>query len=148
MNEDEAHVLRQNAAFYAAFDGRDADAMAALWALRAPCACLHPGGRALFGREEILASFRSILGGAGSPRIRPEEPRAHVLGDTAFVVCREQLASRGRPGSATLVATNVFTREDGSWRIVHHHAAAAGPDPGGIDEDDDDDPPPSPRSLN
>ena len=29
MNEDEAHVLRQNAAFYAAFDGRDADAMAA-----------------------------------------------------------------------------------------------------------------------
>ena len=45
------------------------------------------------------------------------EATAFVHGDMAFVVCEERL-----PGGV-LVATNVFVREDGDWKICHHHAA-------------------------
>src|SRR5438128_8412277 len=43
MTATEREVLEANAAFYAAFAQRDADAMDALWAREVPVACLHPG---------------------------------------------------------------------------------------------------------
>jgi ketosteroid isomerase-like protein len=122
---DEQQVLAANAAFYAAFAARDADAMAALWARRAPVACIHPGWDVLRGRDAVLASWRSILGGPGSPPISCADAVAHLLGDSAVVICREHIPA------VELVATNVFVREDGEWRMVHHHAssvAGAGPE--------------------
>jgi ketosteroid isomerase-like protein len=115
---DEEQVLAANAAFYAAFAAKDADAMAALWARRAPVACIHPGWHALRGRDAVLASWRSILSGPGAPPISCSDARAHALGDTAFVICIEHI-----PG-VELIATNVFVREDGEWRMVHHHASS------------------------
>ncbi len=116
MSSDEMDVLEANSAFYAAFARRDAEAMDGLWARRAPVACVHPGWDALSGREEVMASWRAILGGDGAPSISCTRAAAHVLGATAFVVCHERLAD-GR-----LVATNVFVREDGGWRLCHHQA--------------------------
>ena len=40
-----------------------------------------------------------------------------IAGDMGFVVCSEELPS-GR-----LVATNIFVREGGTWKICHHHAS-------------------------
>jgi ketosteroid isomerase-like protein len=128
MMHDEEQVLAANAAFYAAFAAKDADAMAVLWARRAPVACIHPGWHALRGRDGVLASWRSILGGPGAPPISCSDAVAHILGDTAFVICVEHI-----PG-VELIASNLFVREDGDWRMVHHHAssiarAAAEPEP-------------------
>ena len=39
-----------------------------------------------------------------------------VYGTVAVVTCEETL------GDNTLVATNVFAREDGVWHLVHHQA--------------------------
>jgi hypothetical protein len=63
-------------------------------------------------------------------------PTAHVLGDSAFVVCHEVIEG------TRLVATNTFVREDRAWKMVHHQAA---PIASGADDDDDEDeaPPPS-----
>jgi ketosteroid isomerase-like protein len=116
---DEDRVLAANAAFYHAFAAKDADAMAALWARRAPVACIHPGWHALRGRDAVLASWRAILGGPGAPPIRCADPVAHVLGDSAFVICIESIPA------VRLIATNVFVREDGEWKIAHHHASSA-----------------------
>ena len=41
---------------------------------------------------------------------------ARVFGAVAVVICRELVS--GSP----LVATNVFVREEGEWRMSHHHA--------------------------
>ena len=118
---DEDQVLAANAEFYRAFAKRDLDAMAALWATRAPIACIHPGWQALHGREAVLASWRNILLGRGAPPITCASAAAHVLGDAAFVVCIERIPA------VELIATNVFVREDGRWRMVHHHASAMAP---------------------
>ncbi len=115
MAAQELEVLDANSAFYAAFDRRDPDAMEGLWAEEAPVACIHPGWDVLRGRAEVLASWRAILGG-DPPRIRCTRASAHVVGDVAYVVCRERLPD------AELVATNVFVRERGAWRICHHQA--------------------------
>ena len=117
----ESEVLAANAAFYAAFARKDAEAMAALWAHAAPVACLHPGWEPLYGRADVVESWRNILRAGGAPPIRCQRPRVHVWGETAFVVCEEHV-----PGGI-LAATNVFVREDGQWRIAHHHASAMAP---------------------
>lgn len=116
MSEHNA-VLFANEAFYAAFASRDAAAMEDAWAATAPVSCIHPGWEALHGREEVMASWRSILDGEHAPAIEFRAPRAHIYGGAAVVVCFEEIAGD------YLIATNVFTREDGRWRMVHHQAA-------------------------
>jgi ketosteroid isomerase-like protein len=120
MNRD-FEILEANEAFYRAFAARDADAMDALWAQRAPVACIHPGWDALDGREEVVGSFRALLTSGGAPQVRCTGASAHVLGEVAFVTCHELISG------ARLVATNVFAREDGRWRLIHHHASPMAP---------------------
>lgn len=47
------------------------------------------------------------------------DERVHFLGPVAIVICEEDLST------STLVATNLFVREDGAWRLVHHQASPA-----------------------
>ena len=115
MSSDD--VLAANAAFYAAFNERDLDAMDALWARSLPVACTHPNRNALTGRDEVMTSWRSILENPEQPRIFASAESAYVLGDVAYVICRELVS--GSP----LAATNLFAREDGDWRLVHHHSS-------------------------
>jgi ketosteroid isomerase-like protein len=114
---DEERVLAANAAFYHAFAAKDARAMEAVWAARAPIACVHPGWQALRGREAVLSSWRAILSGSSAPSISSSGAVAQVFGDTAFVICTEHIPN------VELIATNVFVREQGEWKMVHHHAS-------------------------
>lgn len=114
-------VLEANEAFYRAFSGRDVAALEAAWAREAPVACVHPGWDALDGRAEVLASFRAILESGAAPRVRCTLAQAHLLGEVAFVTCHELVEG------AVLVATNVFVREGGAWRLCHHQASQLAP---------------------
>jgi ketosteroid isomerase-like protein len=107
-------ILFANEAFYQAFADGDATAMEALWAEDAPVACLHPGWEPLYEREHVIASWRAIL--QSPPPIRCLAPRVYDLGDSAFVICWEEV------GDQVLIATNIFAREAGQWRIVHHQS--------------------------
>ena len=124
MSSRELEVLEANSAFYAAFAARDLGAMEALWAREAPVACVHPGWDALRGREEVMASWQAILSG-NAPRVACTAASAHVAGNTAFVVCHERI-----PGGPHLVATNLFVREGGAWRLCHHQAGPLNQEPG------------------
>ncbi len=115
MSEEES-LLSANEAFYRAMNRRDTAGMDELWARQTPVVCIHPGWHALVGREEVMESWRAILGNPETPRIRCSDPTAHFVGTAAFVICLETI------GQNTLIATNVFTWEGGKWRIVHHHA--------------------------
>jgi ketosteroid isomerase-like protein len=117
MAAAELEVLEANEAFYRAFAARDLDAMAALWAEAHPVACAHPGWDVLDGREEVLGSWREILGGDDGPELACSRAQARLLGEVAFVTCHE-VVEGGR-----LAATNLFVREGGRWRMVHHQAS-------------------------
>ena len=115
MTDSDA-VLAANLEFYRAFATRDLAAMEALWAKTAPVACIHPGWPALAGRQAVMDSWRGILSNPDAPRIVCYDERVFLYGDTALVVCEEEL------GGGTLIASNLFVREEGAWRIAHHQA--------------------------
>jgi ketosteroid isomerase-like protein len=115
MTDSDA-VLAANLEFYRAFGARDVAAMDALWARQSPVACIHPGWLALSDREAVMESWRGILANPGAPRIACFDERVMLYGDTALVICEEEL------DGGTLIASNLFVREDGAWRIAHHQA--------------------------
>ncbi len=103
--------------------------MAALWARAAPVACIHPGWAALTGRAAVMESWRAILASTSRPAIASRAAKAYVYGEVAVVICYETVGGEGY-----LVATNVFIREDGDWRLVHHQAGPTTRPKPGTDE--------------
>lgn len=112
---DTAALLFANEAFYVAFASGDIEAMEDLWSKTADITCIHPGWPALEGRDEVIQSWRAILG-TDTPLIRFSNAIARVHGDLGYVICHEHL----EPGD--LVATNIFVREGRQWRLIHHQA--------------------------
>ena len=115
MSDREA-VLFDNEAFYQAFNDRDGDTMAELWARRVEVTCLHPGWPPLFGREVVLQSWRSILSNNDQPPLEMLQPVVQIYGDVAMVVCYEAISGQ------YLIATNTFVREDRAWRLINHQS--------------------------
>ena len=115
MTDSDA-VLAANLEFYRAFAARDLEAMDALWAKEAPVACIHPGWPALCDRDAVMGSWQSILSNPAAPGIACYDEQVFLYGDAALVICEEELAG------GTLIASNLFVREDTAWRMAHHQA--------------------------
>lgn len=118
---DEACVLAQNRAFYAALRDRNVELMGQVWSQSAQVSCIHPGWQPLHGRETVMASWETILQHSNLPAIYPQAASVHLWGDTALVICEESFRE-GR-----LVATNIFVREADDWRLLHHQAGPLNP---------------------
>ena len=116
MTDSDA-VLAANLEFYRAFATRDLAAMEALWARAAPVACIHPGWPALSDRDAVMESWQGIFSNPESPRIVCYDEQVLLYGDTAIVICEEEL------DGGTLIASNLFVREDGAWKMAHHQAS-------------------------
>jgi ketosteroid isomerase-like protein len=109
-------VMSANEAFYDAFVAGDMQAMSAVWAAQTPVSCLHPGWPPVNGREAVLESWRGIMESPQRPVIECHNPKVDLHGETAIVICFESL------GGGFLLATNLFVKENGAWRMIHHHA--------------------------
>ena len=115
MNAVDA-AMAANQAFYDAFNQKDAEAMAAVWADSDDVTCVHPGWNLLLGRDVVLLSWRNILSNPAQPRIVMGGATVALRGAVAIVVCRELV------GGSPLVATNVFILQDEAWRLLHHQS--------------------------
>lgn len=154
MNRPPLNTPEQaEAAFYAAFEACDLEAMMAVWSNDARVVCIHPGGERHVGREAVADSWRRIFAGSGRLRFRIGA-RASVSGDTLVVSSViEHIGLAGSPGTTPVIATNVFVRGAAGWELWMHHAthhpepeAAAGDDDGDEEQPDgaeDDAPPPT-----
>ena len=112
------------AAFYAAFEARNLDAMMAVWAHNDSIACMHPLAAPLNGRAAVAAGWRSMFEAAGQFRVQVE--LAHEIREPGQVIriVREYLVigQEAEPRPPNL-ATNVYRREAEGWRMVLHHAS-------------------------
>lgn len=129
-----AEVEVANRRLYEALEGADVDAMAAVWDDGDPegLVCVHPGWPMLRGRGEVLRSFAAIM--ANSTYLQFFLTDVQVCGTgseegmTAVVTCTENiltgatLSAAGAEGGP-VVATNVFQRRAGRWRLRVHHAS-------------------------
>ncbi len=124
---DEVH-----AEFYAAFEAGDFDRMSAVWA-DGPYAdgvsCVHPGWTMLRGREEVLRSWALIMANTTYIQFVLTDVETDVYGDHAVVTCKENVLTAdedtetGFLAGGSIVATNVFVRSDGEWRLLLHHGS-------------------------
>lgn len=94
--------------------------MAAAWGAGEHVQCVHPGAGCIAGREAVLQSWRVILG-AGRVRVALEDVRVAAGEEQAFVTCVEVVEADESTGR--VLATNVFERQGGRWKLVHHHAS-------------------------
>lgn len=128
-------VLFANSAFYIAFTNRDMAAMGEVWASGEGVSCIHPGWPTLYGRDEVLKSWASILRNPNAPRMKVHNARVTMMGDAAMVTCIEELNGR-----QFLAATNIFVRVGSAWRMTHHQAGQAQVDPQTLEPAEDETP--------
>ncbi len=129
MSAAASAVEAANTAPYTAFETGDLDLMGSLWtdAAEGPAHCVHPGWSPLTGRSEILRSWALIMASTAYVQFIITDVETVLLGDVAVVTCTENSLSGSEDGSTLAgghtVATNVFLRRDGGWRIWLHHAS-------------------------
>ncbi|XRQ06539.1 nuclear transport factor 2 family protein [Actinomadura welshii] len=127
-----ADVDEVHAEFYAAFEAGDFDRMSDVWA-DGPYAdgvsCVHPGWAMLRGREEVLRSWALIMANTTYIQFVLTDVETDVYGDHAVVTCKENVLTAdedtetGFLAGGSIVATNVFVRSDGEWRLLLHHGS-------------------------
>lgn len=111
-------------AFYDAMQRGDVDAMMALWADDEEAVCVHPNGSRLVGIPAIRAAFAAIFS-RGGVDVRPSAVRILQGGTLATHNLVEKVVVTGPGGKRVVecVATNVYVKTPGGWRIVVHHAS-------------------------
>lgn len=138
-------VEEVNTAFYEALEVGDFDALSALW-LEDEISCVHPGWPVLSGRGEVLRSYALIMSHTDYIQFFLTDTKVAVIDDTALVTCTENILSGGPAEDGgelgplvgqLVVATNVFRRTPGGWRLWSHHGSPVLTE---SDEDDEDDP--------
>jgi ketosteroid isomerase-like protein len=125
VSADRQAVAEANARFYRAFEALDLPAMDAVWAHGEDVKCVHPGWPLLTGWPAVRESWRAIFENTEEMRFTIADVRVEIHGIFGWVTCTENILSdiRGRVAVTTILATNLVTRVDDAWLLVHHHAS-------------------------
>lgn len=118
---DDAALVAANAAFYAAFEARDLDAMSDVWLHGDHVVCTHPGWAALRGWPAVAASWFALFQGDHPMQFILTNVEAVVRGDIGWVTLDENLIQGDQTN--TVAAANVFELVDGRWRLALHHGS-------------------------
>lgn len=123
---DLATLETLNRRYYDAFQSLSADEMAKLWWHDDAAACIHPGWDVRHGWAAVKETFEDIFSNTRSIRFALGDVRVRALGDLAYVACIENLVSEESDKGdylGAVLATNIFERRHGEWRMIHHHAS-------------------------
>ena len=129
MTADVDAVTAANQELYAAFEVADLDRMEAVWDDADDVCCVHPGWPLLVGRARVMRSWSVLMANTSYIQFFLTGISTTVDGDTAVVVCEENIltaiddAEGGLGGTQRVVSTNVFRRRDDRWRLWLHHAS-------------------------
>jgi ketosteroid isomerase-like protein len=118
-------LLAANAAFYAAFEARDLDAMSEVWLHADHVACVHPGWASLRGWPAVASSWFALFQGDAPMQFILTRVGGTVRGDVGWVTLDENLIAG--PQAQTVAAVNVFERHEGAWRLVLHQGSGVAP---------------------
>lgn len=113
-------------AFYESFEQGDIAAMMAVWSDDDEIFCIHPGGPRNVGQAAVRGAWEEIFGGPARLRFQLEQQLFFVGASMAVQSVFEYLQVDDEPKlRGPAIATNVYTRTAGGWRILAHHAAVA-----------------------
>lgn len=98
----------------------------AIWSRNEPVSVLGAWKNAI-GQEELNELFERLATSfSDCTSYEFEVLEAEVLGDTAYTVGFEHTSASvdGVPRTYTLRATQIYRREDGTWKVAHRHGSA------------------------
>ncbi len=143
--DDCGAVLLANLRFYEAFSLQDPEGMRSVWWHSPSVMCIHPSHPPLIGSRAVFDSFKTIfhngmkgggrshgsgISASGGVFMTPTNIRGlSVRGNTASLVCDEEVFSKGLAGSTggilvnKLLSTNIFRKIGGKWKMTHRHAS-------------------------
>ena len=126
---DHEIVEEQNNRLYLALSNCDIDAMSQVWAHEEWVVCVHPGWNMVVGWDRVRESWEGIFSGGMTIRVRAQDVHILIEGDMAWVRCRERILAlaRGQVGSTAAVATTIFKKMNGEWKLICHHASPGMP---------------------
>ena len=118
-------VLAANRSFYEAFGSLDIDQMEKVWEHSDDVLCIHPSSDIIVGWPDVRQSWVDIFYNTTLMHFNITNAQVQIRGDCAWVSCHENISTvlDGRAGNFTVRATNIFTKVDGQWKVVHHHGA-------------------------
>lgn len=133
-------VEAANTALYEALERGDLAALGERWLdgvdepelTDSEVSVVHPGWPVLTGRGEVLRSYALIMASTEYIQFFLTDVEISVLGDTALVTCTENILSGGpaeEDGSVgplvggLVVATNIFRRTVGGWKLWARHGS-------------------------
>jgi hypothetical protein len=114
-----------NQRFYAAFESLQLAEMESVWAHDEGVECVLPGWDLLIGWEEVRDRWAGIFANTKRVRIALSSVWLRVEGDVGWVACTEHVTTAFEDGfdEATVQATNIFIRREGTWLLAAHHAS-------------------------
>jgi len=113
-------------AFYESFEQGDVAAMMAVWADDDEIFCVHPGGPRNVGQAAVRGAWEEIFSGPARLKFQLEQQLFFVSASIAVQSVLEYLQVNDEPQlRGPAIATNVYTRTLGGWRVLAHHAAVA-----------------------
>jgi uncharacterized protein (TIGR02246 family) len=124
---DTAAVRAANEEFYRALEELDLPGMTGLWLHEEWVHCVHPGSDLVRGWTAVRASWEQIFARTDWLRVAPTSVDVRLAGEMAIVVCSENITSKHENDVrvAVAVATNIYQKTGGAWRMIHHHASPA-----------------------
>ena len=115
-------------AFYDAFEAHDLTAMMAVWGESDDLVCVLPMGPVVQGRGAIAGVWKQVFSHADRPHIVVHHRQWVESPDLAAHVVEEQISFPATAGTPpAMIATNVYRRHAGGWRLVLHHASPPPP---------------------
>lgn len=129
MSELYAHPEDVEAAFYRAFEAKDAQAMAGIWEDSEEIICIHPMGPPLSGRQAVIHGWREIFSGDAQMRLSLERVQIYRIENLAVHIVVEHIEVASGQRVSPILATNLFRLGAQGWRMLTHHASPM-PSPG------------------
>ena len=122
----ENEVREASEQFYAALNrmaNGDSSSMADIWSHSATVTTMHPIGGREVGWEEVKGPWEQVAQLSSGGQVKLSDQLIQVSGDMAYEVGTEQgqFTLAGEQVSIEHRVTNIYRRENGTWKIVHHH---------------------------
>jgi ketosteroid isomerase-like protein len=105
----------------------ETNTFADVWSQGESATAMHPIGGRDVGWKEVENSFNQVAGVASDGKVELKDQLIRDLGNVAFEVGIEkaQFKVAGMEVNAEIRVTNIYRKENGSWKMVHHHTDIA-----------------------
>ena len=123
--EDE--VRNASNQFYAALNkmvNGSSQSLSDIWSHSSSVTTMHPIGGREIGWKDVWATWDQTAQVASEGQVRLEDQFIRVFGDLAYEIGVENAAFRiaGQKVSDQVRVTNIYQKENGTWKIIHHHS--------------------------